>query len=93
LLAGIDAWIPTMNPNEDIDKHVLKRYEIMQKLGKGAYGIVWKCVDKKTKDTLALKKNIWSIPERDRCPTNLPRDHIFRRAARSRKYYQAKRRA
>jgi mitogen-activated protein kinase 15 len=56
LLAGIDAWIPTMNPNEDIDKHVLKRYEIMQKLGKGAYGIVWKCVDKKTKDTLALKK-------------------------------------
>jgi hypothetical protein len=24
-----------MNPNEDIDKHVLKRYEIVQKLGKG----------------------------------------------------------
>jgi hypothetical protein len=24
-----------MNPNEDIDKHVLRRYEILQKLGKG----------------------------------------------------------
>jgi len=24
-----------MNPNEEIDKHVLKRYEIVQKLGKG----------------------------------------------------------
>jgi mitogen-activated protein kinase 15 len=45
-----------MNPNEEIDKHVLKRYEIVQKLGKGAYGIVWKCIDKKTKETLALKK-------------------------------------
>jgi mitogen-activated protein kinase 15 len=45
-----------MNPNEEIDKHVLRRYEILQKLGKGAYGIVWKCTDKKTKETVALKK-------------------------------------
>tara|TARA_B110000208_G_C11476637_1_gene324206 strand:+ start:166 stop:576 length:411 start_codon:yes stop_codon:yes gene_type:complete len=27
-----------------------------QKLGKGAYGIVWKCIDKKARKTLALKK-------------------------------------
>lgn len=26
-------------------------------LGKGAYGIVWKAIDKKTKDIVALKKN------------------------------------
>jgi hypothetical protein len=25
----------TMSANEDIDKHVLRKYEIMQKLGKG----------------------------------------------------------
>ena len=28
----------------------------LQKLGKGAYGIVWKCIDKKARKTLALKK-------------------------------------
>jgi len=42
--------------SEDIDKHVLKKYEILQKLGKGAYGIVWKATDKKTRETVALKK-------------------------------------
>jgi mitogen-activated protein kinase 15 len=41
---------------EDIDKHVLRKYEICQKLGKGAYGIVWKAIDKKTRETVALKK-------------------------------------
>mmetsp|Transcript_13336 Transcript_13336/g.58056 ORF Transcript_13336/g.58056 Transcript_13336/m.58056 type:complete len:364 (+) Transcript_13336:2254-3345(+) len=41
---------------EDIDKHVLRKYEVQQKLGKGAYGVVWKSVDKKTRDTVALKK-------------------------------------
>jgi len=42
--------------SEDIDRHVLRKYEIEQKLGKGAYGVVWRAVDKKTKDTVALKK-------------------------------------
>eukprot|EP01103_Thecamoeba_quadrilineata_P018958 TRINITY_DN7497_c0_g1_i1.p1 TRINITY_DN7497_c0_g1~~TRINITY_DN7497_c0_g1_i1.p1 ORF type:complete len:424 (+),score=97.47 TRINITY_DN7497_c0_g1_i1:56-1327(+) len=42
--------------SEDIDKNVLKKYEISQRLGKGAYGIVWKAVDKKSRDTVALKK-------------------------------------
>eukprot|EP00762_Andalucia_godoyi_P000659 ANDGO_05340.mRNA.1 Extracellular signal-regulated kinase 2 len=41
---------------EEIDKHVLRKYEISQKLGKGAYGIVWKSIDKKTRETVALKK-------------------------------------
>ena len=70
---------------EEIDKGVLKEYEIQQKLGKGvrshgsvlsvsatktqrklalipevinaqAYGIVWRAVDKKTGETIALKK-------------------------------------
>jgi len=42
--------------NEDIDSHILERYEIQQKLGKGAYGIVWKVRDKETNEILALKK-------------------------------------
>ena len=42
--------------SEEIDRHVLRKYEIVQKLGKGAYGIVWKAIDKKNKDMVALKK-------------------------------------
>ena len=39
--------------SEEIDKHVMRKYEVAQKLGKGAYGIVWKATDKKTKETVA----------------------------------------
>jgi mitogen-activated protein kinase 15 len=64
--------------SEDIDKHVVRKYEVQQKLGKGvsclptfmmtvifcsdasfrtqAYGIVWRAIDKRTKQTVALKK-------------------------------------
>lgn len=45
-----------MSGNEEVDKHVLRKYEVNNKLGKGAYGIVWKAVDKKTRETVALKK-------------------------------------
>jgi len=41
--------------SEEIDKHVTRKYDIAQKLGKGAYGIVWKAVDKKSKECVALK--------------------------------------
>jgi mitogen-activated protein kinase 15 len=42
--------------SEEIDKHVLRKYEIGQRVGKGAYGIVWKAVDRATRRTVALKK-------------------------------------
>ena len=42
--------------SEEIEKHVLKSYDLDQKLGKGAYGIVWKATNKKSKLTVALKK-------------------------------------
>mmetsp|Transcript_33697 Transcript_33697/g.80061 ORF Transcript_33697/g.80061 Transcript_33697/m.80061 type:complete len:361 (-) Transcript_33697:658-1740(-) len=42
--------------SDEIDRHVLRKYEVIQKLGKGAYGIVWRAMDKKTKEVVALKK-------------------------------------
>jgi mitogen-activated protein kinase 15 len=42
--------------SEEIENHILRKYEILQRLGKGAYGIVWKAIDKKTRDVVALKK-------------------------------------
>ena len=42
--------------SDEIDRHVTRKYDIVQKLGKGAYGIVWRAMDKKTKDVVALKK-------------------------------------
>jgi len=53
---GSSTILCTSSMGEDIDKHVLRKYEVQQKLGKGAYGVVWKSVDKKTRDTVALKK-------------------------------------
>lgn len=42
--------------SEEIEQHISDRFEIIKKLGKGAYGIVWKAKDKKTNKTVALKK-------------------------------------
>lgn len=41
---------------EEVEPHVTERYDLIQKLGKGAYGIVWKALDKKYKQIVALKK-------------------------------------
>ena len=47
-------------PVSAVDKSVLRKYEVQQKLGKGAYGIVWKATEKKGQEkeprTVALKK-------------------------------------
>ena len=42
--------------SEEIESHLYKKFEIIQKLGKGAYGIVWKVIEKSSKKTVALKK-------------------------------------
>ncbi|KAL1488069.1 hypothetical protein ABEB36_015437 [Hypothenemus hampei] len=40
----------------EIDDHIIKRFDIQKRLGKGAYGIVWKALDRKTKEIVAVKK-------------------------------------
>ncbi|CAF3471161.1 unnamed protein product [Rotaria sp. Silwood1] len=42
--------------SDGVDTHILRHYEIQKRLGKGAYGIVWKATDKRTKEVVALKK-------------------------------------
>tara|TARA_B110001452_G_scaffold164748_1_gene137495 strand:+ start:250 stop:1710 length:1461 start_codon:yes stop_codon:yes gene_type:complete len=42
--------------SEEVDKAITRRYNLAQKLGKGAYGIVWKGTDLKTKEVVAVKK-------------------------------------
>lgn len=40
----------------EIEAHILKRYEIQTQLGQGAYGIVWRAIDRRTRDVVAVKK-------------------------------------
>ena len=42
--------------SEDIERHVIRKFEINQRLGKGAYGVVWKAVEKRSRAVVALKK-------------------------------------
>lgn len=46
---------------EDIDSNILRRFDLQNKLGKGAYGVVWQVVQKDQRverdiERLALKK-------------------------------------
>ena len=41
---------------EEIDKLVRRRFDIICKLGKGAYGIVWQAREKRSGAKVALKK-------------------------------------
>ncbi|GAB1599419.1 extracellular signal-regulated kinase 2-like [Argonauta hians] len=40
----------------DLEAHITKKYDIKKRLGKGAYGIVWKAIDRKTGNIVAVKK-------------------------------------
>ena len=41
---------------DEIDARVASKYTVMSKLGKGAYGIVWKATNNRDGETVALKK-------------------------------------
>ncbi|XP_049607023.1 mitogen-activated protein kinase 15 [Syngnathus scovelli] len=40
----------------EVEDHISTKYEIKKRLGKGAYGIVWKAVDRQTGEIVAVKK-------------------------------------
>ena len=42
--------------SDEIESHLIEKYEIVQRLGKGAYGIVWKAIKRIDKRVIALKK-------------------------------------
>ena len=42
--------------SETIDEKVLSQYQMVKRLGKGSYGIVWKATNKLTSETVAVKK-------------------------------------
>ncbi|CAD8111786.1 unnamed protein product [Paramecium sonneborni] len=39
-----------------VEDHISRKFELLEFKGKGAYGVVWKAVDRKTKQIVALKK-------------------------------------
>lgn len=43
--------------SDHLEKHILKFYEPVKKIGSGAYGIVWKVIDRQDRSIHALKKN------------------------------------
>lgn len=40
----------------EVEPSILNKYDIVQLVGKGAYGVVWKATDKKTGEVIAVKK-------------------------------------
>eukprot|EP00672_Neobodo_designis_P012740 CAMPEP_0174881118 /NCGR_PEP_ID=MMETSP1114-20130205/84098_1 /TAXON_ID=312471 /ORGANISM="Neobodo designis, Strain CCAP 1951/1" /LENGTH=415 /DNA_ID=CAMNT_0016116511 /DNA_START=692 /DNA_END=1935 /DNA_ORIENTATION=- len=42
--------------SSEVEAHIVRKYDIQTQLGKGAYGIVWRAIDRKTKQVVALKK-------------------------------------
>ncbi|KAG9333147.1 hypothetical protein JZ751_013405 [Albula glossodonta] len=51
----VDLIDCTMNIS-DVEEHISQKYEIKKRLGKGAYGIVWKAVDRRSGEVVAVKK-------------------------------------
>ena len=41
---------------EVIDKLIVRKFDLVKQVGKGAYGVVWRAIDKSTLQTVAVKK-------------------------------------
>ena len=42
--------------SDQVESQIMVRYNLTSKVGKGAYGVVWKAVEKASTKTVALKK-------------------------------------
>ncbi|GCB84154.1 hypothetical protein scyTo_0024594, partial [Scyliorhinus torazame] len=40
----------------EVDENINHKYQLKRRLGKGAYGIVWKAIDRQTGEVVAVKK-------------------------------------
>ncbi|XP_072110451.1 mitogen-activated protein kinase 15 isoform X2 [Mobula birostris] len=40
----------------EVDEKISRKYQLKRRLGKGAYGIVWKAIDRQTGEVVAVKK-------------------------------------
>lgn len=82
--------------SEEIDKAIIRKFDLLNKLGKGAYGIVWKAIDRTTQKTVALKKcfeafqsstgmilTMNSCTRYTRCAANVQRDYVPKATART----------
>jgi mitogen-activated protein kinase 15 len=45
-----------VDQDEALDPQIARRYEVIKKVGKGAYGVVFKATDRETQQQIALKK-------------------------------------
>ena len=41
---------------ESVDELILIKFDLIQKLGRGNYGTVWKAIDKRDRSRVAIKK-------------------------------------
>ena len=51
-----DSFKDDLEKYLDLEDHILRQYQIIDIIGHGPYGIVWKVQDKETKQNVALKK-------------------------------------
>ena len=56
VFAETTQYLSSVRMANEIDPKVFKRFEIDRKLGRGAYGVVWKIIEKKSRKNFALKK-------------------------------------
>ena len=52
----IDRLSTDSTDSESVEEMILRKYEFCQKLGKGAFGVVWKVIYKMSRKPAALKK-------------------------------------
>lgn len=80
---------------EDLEPHILDKYNVIQRLGKGAYGVVWRAVSKETGEEVAIKKvgyfytGLRRLPQLDRRTANFQGSDVSKRTVPARECGQA----